>query len=253
MARTVSLTYGDNKRIELPVVQGSEGELGIDITQLRSKTGMITLDSGYSNTGACTSTITFIDGEQGILRHRGIPIEQLAEKSTFVETAWLLIFGRLSAENELIALRSNGISVPRVCVPVFFLALVCVAICFWINVDIAPKAQEQMKAALYNIATSNPIAMFGSDQIIDEFPGKLIYVEKKEVAKLENILMYELNDHGDPVTEVHARSGQLLTDLEGKQQIILRLKDERYQPGAHAPRIVFVRGEMGVEVLLPRP
>ncbi len=144
-------------------------------------------------------------------------------------TAVLLIFGRLSAENELIALRSNGISVPRVCVPVFALSLICVGICFWINVDVAPKAEEQMKTALYHIATSNPIALFGSDQIIDEFPGKLIYVEKKEGTQLKNILMYELNDRGEPMTVVHANDGELLTDLEGKQQIILRLIDAQYE------------------------
>src|SRR5437763_16021266 len=100
MARTVTLVYG-NERIELPVIEGSEGELGIDISQLRSKTGMVTLDPGLGNTGACTSAITYIDGEKGILRYRGIPIEQLAEKSNFIETAWLLIFGRLPRAEEL--------------------------------------------------------------------------------------------------------------------------------------------------------
>ena len=144
-------------------------------------------------------------------------------------TAVLLIFGRLSAENELVALRSNGVSVPRVTMPVFALALVCVGICFWINVDVAPKAQEQMKSALYHIATSNPIAMFGSDTTIDEFPGKLIYVEKKQGTQLKNILMYELNDHGELAMVVHAKSGELIPDLEGKQQIILRLKDSQYE------------------------
>jgi citrate synthase len=100
MARTATLTYGD-KKIELPVIEGSEGELGIDISQLRDKTGLITLDPGFGNTGSCTSAITFIDGEKGILRYRGIPIEQLAEKSGFIETAWLLIFGRLPKKNEM--------------------------------------------------------------------------------------------------------------------------------------------------------
>ena len=144
-------------------------------------------------------------------------------------TAVLLVFGRLSAENELIALRSNGVSVPRVTVPVLIISLVCVGICFWINVDVAPKAQEQMKAALYNMATSNPLALFGSDTPIDQFPGKLIYVEKKEGSKLENILMYDLNERGQLTMCVHARSGELLTDLTGKQQIILRLKDSQYE------------------------
>jgi lipopolysaccharide export system permease protein len=144
-------------------------------------------------------------------------------------TAVLLIFGRLSAENELIALRSNGISVPRVCVPVFILSIICVGICFWINVEVAPKAQEQMKTALYHIATSNPIAMFGSDTTIDQFPGKLIYVGKKEGTQLEDILMYEMNDRGEVTMVVHAKSGELITDLAQKQQIILRLKDARYE------------------------
>ncbi len=99
MARKALLSF-EGKQIELPVIEGTEGELGIDITQLRSQTGLITLDPGFSSTGACTSTITFIDGETGILRYRGIPIEQLAEKSNFVETAFLLIFGHLPSKSE---------------------------------------------------------------------------------------------------------------------------------------------------------
>jgi citrate synthase len=94
MARTATISF-EGKQVDLPVIEGSEGELGIDIGQLRAKTGLITLDEGYSSTGACRSAITFIDGETGILRYRGIPIEQLAEKSNFVETAYLLIFGHL--------------------------------------------------------------------------------------------------------------------------------------------------------------
>ena len=94
MSRTATLKFGD-QTIELPVVEGSEGELAIDISQLRAKTGLITLDPGFGNTGACESDITFIDGEKGILRYRGIPIEQLAERSSFSETAWLLIYGQL--------------------------------------------------------------------------------------------------------------------------------------------------------------
>ena len=100
MTRTATLKYGDQV-LELPVIEGSEGELGVDISQLRAKTGLITLDPGYGNTGSCRSTITFIDGEKGILQYRGIPIEQLAEKSRFIETAWLLIFGRLPKKQEL--------------------------------------------------------------------------------------------------------------------------------------------------------
>lgn len=91
----------DGKVYELPIVIGSEGEKAIDITKLRDQTGYITLDDGYGNTGSCVSQITFIDGEQGILRYRGIPIEELAEKSTFVETAFLIIYGHLPNRAEL--------------------------------------------------------------------------------------------------------------------------------------------------------
>lgn len=91
----------DGKPIELNTIVGSEGEVGIDILALRSKTGCITLDPGYGNTGACESAITFIDGEKGILRYRGYDIAELAEKSTFIETAYLLIYGNLPTSAQL--------------------------------------------------------------------------------------------------------------------------------------------------------
>jgi citrate synthase len=99
MARTATITF-EGKQLELPVIEGTEGELGVDIAQLRSKLGLITLDPGFGNTGSCMSAITFIDGEKGILRYRGIPIEQLAEKSNFIEAAFLLIFGHLPTPAE---------------------------------------------------------------------------------------------------------------------------------------------------------
>jgi citrate synthase len=91
----------DGKSVDLPVLEGTEGELAVDIQQLRAKTGYITYDDSYGNTGSCRSRITFIDGEKGILRYRGYPIEQLAEGSTFVEAAYLIIFGQLPTEKEL--------------------------------------------------------------------------------------------------------------------------------------------------------
>jgi citrate synthase len=94
MAKTALLKL-DEKEITLPVIVGSEGEKGIDIAKLRSDTGYITYDDGFGNTGSCTSSVTYIDGEVGILRYRGYPIEQLAEKSSFVETAYLVIDGEL--------------------------------------------------------------------------------------------------------------------------------------------------------------
>ncbi|MCE2928194.1 MAG: citrate synthase [Candidatus Caenarcaniphilales bacterium] len=91
----------EGKSIELPIIVGSENEKAIDISALRQETGYITLDNGFMNTGSCQSSICFIDGEQGILRYRGIDIEDLAEKSTFVEVAYLLIYGKLPNKTEL--------------------------------------------------------------------------------------------------------------------------------------------------------
>ncbi len=100
MGETAQLKIADII-VELPIVVGSEGEKAVDISKLRSETGYITLDHGYGNTGSCQSDITFIDGEKGILRYRGYPIEQLAEKSSFIEVAHLLIWGELPNQYQL--------------------------------------------------------------------------------------------------------------------------------------------------------
>jgi citrate synthase len=100
MTEFVKVIY-DDKEYLLPLVIGTEGEKAIDISRLRQETGLITLDTGYGNTGSCTSNITYMDGEKGILRYRGIPVEQLAEQSSFKETAYLLIHGKLPSQREL--------------------------------------------------------------------------------------------------------------------------------------------------------
>jgi citrate synthase len=100
MADSAQLRIGDES-IELPIIEGSEGERALDIRDLRARTGYITMDPGYANSGSCQSSITFIDGEKGILRYRGIPIEELAEHSTFLEVAYLLIYGELPTREQL--------------------------------------------------------------------------------------------------------------------------------------------------------
>ena len=97
---SVKLVIGSSS-LDLPVIIGTEGEKGIDIGNLRAKTGFVTLDPAYMNTGACLSEITFIDGDKGILRYRGIPIETLCAHSSFLETAYLLMFGKLPVKAEL--------------------------------------------------------------------------------------------------------------------------------------------------------
>jgi citrate synthase len=100
MANNAKLDLGD-KSIELPIIEGSEGEKAIDISKLRGETGYITLDNGFVNTGSCQSAVTFLNGEKGILRYRGYPIEQLAESSNFLEVSWLLFYGELPTKTEM--------------------------------------------------------------------------------------------------------------------------------------------------------
>lgn len=100
-SKTAKLNFPDGTSIDLPIIVGTEDEKALDISNLRAKTGYITLDDGYANTGSCQSAITYIDGEKGILRYRGYPIEQLAEHSNFVETSFLLIYGHLPSKQEI--------------------------------------------------------------------------------------------------------------------------------------------------------
>ncbi|NOY41454.1 MAG: citrate synthase [Planctomycetes bacterium] len=100
------LTVGDQE-IDLPIVEGTEQERALDISKLRGTTGLVTLDEGYVNTGSTTSAVTFLDGEKGILRYRGYPIEQLAAKCDFIEVAYLLVYGELPSADQLEAFRTR--------------------------------------------------------------------------------------------------------------------------------------------------
>ena len=100
MSKKATLNF-DGKEIDLPIITGSEDENAIDISKIRSETGLITLDKGFKNTGSTTSNITYLDGEKGVLRHRGYSIEELASKSTFTEVSYLLIYGELPTKNQL--------------------------------------------------------------------------------------------------------------------------------------------------------
>jgi LPS export ABC transporter permease LptF len=143
-------------------------------------------------------------------------------------TSVLLVFGRLSADNELTALRSNGVSIGRICIPLVVIALLCTAASVWLNVQVAPAAQEEMRSTVFNLATRNPMALFGSDQVIDQFPGHKIYVGKKNGNQLENIIVFQLNDNFMPMKMTYARTGSLEADLPGKR-ILMHLYGARYQ------------------------
>ena len=143
-------------------------------------------------------------------------------------TAILLVFGRFSADNELIALRSNGISITRICMPLAAIALVFTAICLWLNTQVAPAAQEKLRSTIFDLATRDPMALFGSDQVIDEFPGRKIYVGRKDGNMLRNIIVFEMNRDDMPMRVTYARTGRLEADLKNKR-ILMHLYHARYQ------------------------
>lgn len=143
-------------------------------------------------------------------------------------TAVLLVFGKMSAENELIALRATGVSISRICASVFVLAIGFAGICLWINVEVAPRAQSKMKDALYNIATNNPLAMFTSDKVITDFPEHRIYVERHDGDKLYNLLVYVLDERDNVLRVIHAQNGWLETD-HAKKQLLLHVYDASFE------------------------
>ena len=142
-------------------------------------------------------------------------------------TAVLLVFGRLSADNELTALRSNGVSVTRICAPLVVIAILCTGASLWLNVQVAPAANEELRSTVFNLATRNPMALFGSDQVIDQFPGHKIYVGKKNGNNLENIIVFEVNEYSMPMRVTNASSGMLEADLEQKR-LLMHLYNARY-------------------------
>lgn len=185
----------DGKEHSFGIVAGSKGERAIDITGLRERSGLITLDTSLGNTGSCLSRITYIDGERGVLLYRGYPIEELAEKSTFVETAYLLIHGELPTKGELAVfsnrlnesslihedMRHFFIAFPKYAHPMGILATMVASLSTFYPVPdvLAPEAEEQFMANL--ISQVRTIAAFSYKKSIGEptvYPSfKLRYVE----------------------------------------------------------------------------
>ena len=142
--------------------------------------------------------------------------------------AVLLVFGKLSSDNELVALRANGVGIPRICLPVFGIALVCLGICLWINLYLAPAAQVKGRELLFNLASTDPLALFGSDEVIDQFPNRKIYVGRKNGNTLEDLHIYEMNNQQVPIRVIYAKRGTLEVDKENSR-ILLRIFDARYE------------------------
>jgi citrate synthase len=168
-AAPAKLALGD-KSIELPVIIGTEDEPAVDISKLRAQTGYITLDEGYVNTGATTSAITYLDGEQGILRYRGYPIEVLAHKCDFVETSYLLIYGELPTADQLTKFKNslkrhtmlhedmrsfyNGF--PRDAHPMAILGSVVGALSTFYQDSLDPHQPEQVEVSVYRMMAKLP-------------------------------------------------------------------------------------------------
>ena len=178
----------------LPIIIGTEGEKAIDITNLRKNTGFITLDPGYANTGSCTSEITFVDGEKGILRYRGIPIEELAGKVTFIQTAYLLLHGQMPSEEQLRnfskLLNINSLihedmrhffdGFPRVAHPMHILSTMINALStFYPNVDLLSLQDDIDTTAARLISIVRTIAAFAYKKSIGE---PAVYPKKRPLV-----------------------------------------------------------------------
>ena len=142
--------------------------------------------------------------------------------------AVLLVFGKLSSENELVALRANGIGMLRICTPVFLITLGCLALCLWINLYVAPECEKRFKELAFKLASTEPLALFGSDEVIDAFPNRKIYVGRKNGNTLEDLHIYEMNAQQVPVRVIYAKRGTLEVDNENRR-ILLRIFDARYE------------------------
>jgi len=145
-----------------------------------------------------------------------------------VLVATLLVFGKLSSDNELVALRANGVGMPRICFPVFVIAVGFLAICLWINLYAAPIAELKLRSAAFDLASNDPLALFGTDEVIDQFPNRKIYVGKKEGSTLHDLHIFEMNAENLPMRVIYARRGTLEVDKKN-EQILLHVYDARYE------------------------
>ena len=228
MNHRATLEYGD-ERYDLPIVEGTYGEQAFDIRSLRKDTGRITLDSGYMNTGATTSRITYIDGEQGVLLYRGYPIEQLAEASTFVETSYLLIYGELPTSSQLQAfsellthhsmlhedMRHFFDGFPSTAHPMAILSSMVSALSAYYPESLAPDAQNDhhiarvlskvrtIAAFSYQKQQGRPVAYPRNDlkycanflHMMFSHPAEPTYVPDPELVKALNALLILHADH----------------------------------------------------------
>ena len=143
-------------------------------------------------------------------------------------TAVLLVFGRMSADNEMVALRACGTSLTRVCLPVVGVAVLLSAFTFWINTTVAPRALDAMRMSIATIARSNPDSLFVADEVIDEFAGRKIFISEKDGNRLENITLIEEAAGAQPARIILAQEGEIDVDDEGGE-LLLTLRNARFE------------------------
>ncbi len=198
MSEVAKLQLG-KQQVDLPIVVGSEGERAIDISKLRGQTAHVTLDEGYVNTGSTTSAITFLNGEEGILRYRGYPIEELAKRSDFVEVSYLLIYGKLPTAEQLDHFRTslrrhsmlhedmrsfyNGF--PRDAHPMAILSSVVGALSTFYQDSLDPSDPDQVQLCIYRLMAKLPtIAAYSHKKSI----GQPLNYPQNDLSYCENFL-----------------------------------------------------------------
>ena len=221
----------DGKTYEFPIVQGSEGERGIDIASLRADTGAITLDPAYKNTGSCTSDICFIDGENGILRYRGYPIEELAEQSSFLEVAYLLVRGELptAAQSEdwhqqikIHTLLREDLkrlfdSFPQDAHPMAVCASVISAMSTFYPDDLDPEDDEQVQNSIVRLLAKFPTICAYSHK--HSLGAPFLYPDNR-LSYIENFLRMSFDTPAEevPVNPVIARAIDVLLILHAEHE-----------------------------------
>lgn len=143
-------------------------------------------------------------------------------------TAVLLVFGRMSADNELIALRACGVSLRRICIPVLVVGAALCVFTFWINAKVAPLAEMAMRESIATMARTNPAALFVPDEVVDQFQGKKIYVGGKKGEALSDVTLIEENEGGTPVRIIYAKKGVIESD-EASGELMLTLRDAKFE------------------------
>lgn len=231
MAEDSARVVFGGKSHEFPIVRGTEGEVGIDIRKLREETGSIALDEGYGNTGAARSAITFVDGERGILRYRGYPIEELCEKSTFIEVAYLLIYGELP-DKQTFDYFDNSVRMhtmlnedikhyydvwPRAAHPMALLSSVVSALSTFYEDSMDPFDERQVEISIHRLIAKLPgIAAFAYKKSI----GQPYIYPRNDLGYVANILrlMYAVPTQDYEIDPVVQRALDKLLIIHGDHE-----------------------------------